>query len=171
MAESTLDLLRPNLACSDYERIIKRFYGFIQPWERLNRELILAAIPSFSPRFERSEWLQQDLRSLAVNPEHLPLYKEAAPARNLAAALGAMYVIEGSTLGGQFIIRHLAGTPGIPPQATRYFSGYGPRTGEMWQTFRAEAAQHVAAGEHDQTVYAAKETFRSICQWFGEADR
>ncbi|UOQ78251.1 hypothetical protein MUN84_06595 [Hymenobacter sp. 5516J-16] len=43
-----------------------------------------------------------------------------------------MYVLEGSTLGGQVIARQLA-KANIPARA--YFSGHAEQTGPLWKTF------------------------------------
>lgn len=54
-----------------------------------------------------------------------------------AAAMGALYVLEGSTLGGRVIGRHIAALHGIEGDGLAYYRGYGPNTGAMWAVFRA----------------------------------
>ena len=53
--------------------------------------------------------------------------------------MGRLYVLEGSTLGGAFIDRHLATVPELSGLRLRAFSPYGPETGAMWQGFRRAA--------------------------------
>ncbi len=79
-------------------------------------------------------------------------------------ALGRLYVLEGSTLGGTFIDRHLAGVPGLP--RLRSFTPYGAETGAMWAAFRRLTRQHVAGpGDAARVVGAARATFAVLAGW------
>lgn len=50
--------------------------------------------------------------------------------------VGALYVIEGSTLGGQLISRSLNQHLGLTLNTgARFFYGYGEQTALMWQSF------------------------------------
>jgi heme oxygenase len=84
-------------------------------------------------------------------------------------ALGTLYVLEGSTLGGQVIVRHLAGDPsgdGVPPSAWRCFDPYGPETGRMWRSFREHVtAWESAGGDPDTFVAGALRTFEALDTW------
>ena len=69
------------------------------------------------------------------------------PVTGTDAALGRLYVLEGSTLGGVFIDRHLAALPrlaGLP--RLHAFSPYGAETGAMWAAFRRQTRARVDAG-------------------------
>ncbi|MGY1669234.1 biliverdin-producing heme oxygenase [Geodermatophilus sp. SYSU D00710] len=86
------------------------------------------------------------------------------------AALGRLYVLEGSTLGGAFIDRHLAGVPGLP--RLRCFSPYGEDTGAMWAAFRRTTRRHVAGhGDAHRVVAAARGTFAVLADWCAPAAR
>jgi heme oxygenase len=54
-----------------------------------------------------------------------------------AAAVGAQYVLEGSSLGGQFLSRQLFDRLQLTPErGGAYFAAYGAATGRRWQAFR-----------------------------------
>jgi heme oxygenase len=81
-------------------------------------------------------------------------------------ALGRLYVLEGCTLGGTFIDRHLAALPGLGGIRLRAFSPYGAETGAMWHAFRRATRDRVArGGDPDAMVSAATATFRSLASW------
>jgi heme oxygenase len=87
-------------------------------------------------------------------------------------ALGRMYVLEGATLGGTFIDRHLAGLPQLSGVRLRAFSPYGERTGAMWRAFRRTTRAHVAgAGDADRVVDAACRTFAALVHWTDTSSR
>ena len=76
-----------------------------------------------------------------------------------------MYVLEGSTLGGAFIDRHLASLPQLAGVRVRAFSPYGAETGAMWHAFRRVARERVAAGGDARSVDSARATFRALDAW------
>ena len=89
------------------------------------------------------------------------------------AALGRMYVLEGSTLGGTFIDRHLATLPGLAGSPRlRAFSPYGADTGAMWAAFRRFTRSHVEdRGDAGRVVAAARSTFAVLADWCAPAAR
>lgn len=53
-----------------------------------------------------------------------------------AAALGAFYVVEGATLGGQVLLPLVARTLGVDAEhGASYLASYGPAVREMWARF------------------------------------
>jgi heme oxygenase (biliverdin-IX-beta and delta-forming) len=77
-------------------------------------------------------------------------------------ALGAMYVLEGSTLGGAVIRRELAKNPHLADQVAgfHYYGCYGPLIGERWKSFQGLLAEWATSPEQqDAVVQKAKETF------------
>ncbi|SEO04388.1 Heme oxygenase [Duganella sp. CF517] len=82
------------------------------------------------------------------------------------ALTGAAY-LEGATLGGQFISQHVRQVLGVTPATGgRFFHGYGHRTGQMWQHFRATVTDFsMPPAIQDATVAAAKDTFQKLHRW------
>lgn len=79
-------------------------------------------------------------------PEVLPIFP--APDDALEA-LGMLYVLEGSTLGGRMILRALADR-GIYDLALAFLDPYGPDTGKSWRDFLAVLARE--AGRDDARI-------------------
>ena len=88
-------------------------------------------------------------------------------------ALGRLYVLEGSTLGGTFIDRHLATLPDLADGARLCaFSPYGAETGAMWHAFRRVTREHVRdGGDADRLVAAPRTTFTVLADWCEPARR
>ena len=78
---------------------------------------------------------------LAVFVGDRPLPDFPAPAGQ-AEALGMLYVLEGSTLGGQFITRALA-TRGVIDPGLAFLDPYGDETGVRWRSFLAVLVREV----------------------------
>jgi heme oxygenase len=82
-------------------------------------------------RRRRSGMLLADLTALGVLT--VPAAPPSPPLHGLFDAIGCLYVIEGSTLGGQIILRHVRERLGASAAgAASFFRGYGPETGGMW---------------------------------------
>jgi heme oxygenase len=167
--ERVLDLMSDALTLRTYVRTLERFHGFWQPVERrLQRIVGLREIGLDLAERERAPLLVADLRALGIaDPAALPLCEELPGIDGVPAALGCLYVLEGSSLGGQVIRRHAHERLGITEETGgRFFQGYGERTGEMWRAFSA-AVNAFPAGPAGQEsmVEAAISTFRSLRRW------
>lgn len=75
------------------------------------------------------------------------------PLTSLPAALGAFYVLEGSTLGGRFLLPEVQTRLGDVP--TAFLTGYGARTGRMWKQTRAALVRGVAEAPHPPSAEQA----------------
>ena len=79
--------------------------------------------------------------------------------------MGALYVLEGSTLGGQMIARMLQKNPllNLVPGQLNFFLGYKKETGPKWKSF--QAALNLLDGETETLVSTARQTFSLFTQW------
>ena len=117
-------------------------------------------------RRRRAHLFAADLRALGAEPDAAAL-PELPAVEDTDQALGRLYVLEGSTLGGTFISRHLATLP-ILGHDVRLgaFSPYGAETSAMWHAFRRVTRDRVAAGgDAGRVVGAARATFSALAAW------
>ncbi len=73
-----------------------------------------------------------------------------------------MYVLEGSTLGGQVIARQLA-VAGIDGRS--FFASRAERTGPLWKQFTQLLEAAAAAEDADAIVASAILTFQTLAAW------
>ena len=124
------------IAClANYRRLLMRFLALQQPLEAtLNRHLSGTEI-NLQER-KKSHLLAADLRVLGV-PDyeiHAITWRPAPPIQNEAEALGALYVSEGSTLGGMQIRAMISDALALDAETgCAFFAGYKDRTHEMWR--------------------------------------
>lgn len=115
-------------------------------------------------------WLDDDLAVLGAHSLYEGAYRYEAGSgvvfrlHEPASAFGAIYVMEGATLGGQVVARHVIPALGLTATAgCRYFAGYGGRTGERWRdTANAIARYSAAADAADRIVQGAQDTFAQV---------
>lgn len=110
----------------------------------------------------RAPLLEADLRALGIDPSAIPRCRALPYLGTLPRALGALYVLEGSRLGGQILARQVAG--GVP---TRFLVGAAARTGSRWSSFcrfaESRAARNPSTIPH--STDAAVETFAALATW------
>jgi heme oxygenase len=83
--------------------------------------------------------------------------------RDPIAILGVLYVMEGSTLGGAVLRRHLAAAFGLTDAGLRYYSPYGRHPKPHWVAFSARMNRAITAdADADRVVAAASEGFVRI---------
>ena len=152
-----------------YRHLLRRLYGFHRAFE----SAMALGAPTRLGRRGRSSWLVEDLLALGV-PERdiaaLPLCRAIAVPGSEAQALGALYVLEGSTLGGVQIARALSALfESSEGAGRRFFLGYGAAHGAMWRAF-LEALESYAddSAAADEAVAAAVATFDEFELWMSE---
>lgn len=171
--EDGLNIFQRASTPQGYREVLQKFYTIYRPMERRLTDSMdwEAAGWDFENRL-KTGWLAQDLHALGMSPaeiENLPLCAYVPPAENLAEAVGCLYVLEGSTLGGQFISKRLRETLGITPETGgRFFTGYGTETAAQWKRFGSWAEGLAASDPSIQpvAVSTAKATFDCFFRWF-----
>jgi heme oxygenase len=164
--ERTLDITSRTATQAGYRALLTRFYGFHRVWEAAVAPLI-ADRAFFDPR-RRTGLLARDLRALGLDRREIASLPACTPLMalpNRAAALGAMYVVEGSTLGGAIISRHVQRRLGLGPHTgCAYFGAYGKATGAMWRSFCARLLAS-STPDGDDVVAAALDSFDILQRW------
>ncbi|WP_255442903.1 biliverdin-producing heme oxygenase [Corallococcus sp. Z5C101001] len=173
--EGAVRLMDAHLTPADYQRQLESFHGFYLPVEALLAGPLSALEPALNlPARWKTPLLAQDLRALGHDAGSLARLPRASPLPSLPGlpeALGCAYVLEGSTLGGQLILRHL--TRHFGPDARvgsfAFFRAYGEEVGPMWRSFGAvltQASERAASSSFDAAVVqGARDTFDGFAAW------
>ncbi len=159
---------------ADYRLLLGRLWGFHTSFE----QVLEAAARSLALDIDmaaraRAPMLEKDLRVLGLGAddiERLPRCEEIFQPRDEAGFMGALYVVEGSTLGGIQIARALAGLfDGAEGEGRRFFLGYGANHSAMWRGFlaRLDACTGDEAGE-TAAVEGAVQTFADFERWMDD---
>ncbi|MCP3103111.1 biliverdin-producing heme oxygenase [Myxococcus sp. K15C18031901] len=176
--EASVRLLEPGLTADDYRRHLEAVLGFQAPVEAPLTEVLDAALPALRMRERRKvPLLEQDLRALghdAASLSRLPRCARRPSVSELPEALGCAYVLEGSTLGGQLILRHLRRHFGErAPGGFAYFQAHGEEVGARWRAFGEallQASADAASTDFDaRVVLAAQDTFDCFGAWLRES--
>ncbi|WP_416757168.1 biliverdin-producing heme oxygenase [Roseateles sp. So40a] len=175
--EALLRLEAP-MPIARYGRIVQGFHEFLTLWEMRVRHALPERLRPWFDERQRAPFAARDIAALGLTQD-LAMRDAARAAQHRimldspATAIGSLYVLEGSALGGQVLTRQLAGQGLTPDRGAAYFHGYGERTGAMWREFRA-LAQDTAGGDAASRTAACKaavQTFKALIETFGALDR
>lgn len=131
-------------------------------------EKAVSALPEFvnleGLNFEsrkKNALLEADLKVLGLDKDSLDALDYSLSFDNLHQALGAFYVMEGSTLGGSVISRHLAKNENLSSVNEFNFYGcYGDMVGPNWKAFQQVLIDNADTTERESImVQAACDTF------------
>lgn len=113
----------------------------------------------------RSSRLELDLLGLNGAPGDTP-DQPFAPLADAGEALGLLYVLEGSTLGGA-VIRKALLARGQDMNGLSFFSPYGEATGSMWRAFVGVLEAYGETGPEQTEAMAAGAVlgFESATTW------
>jgi heme oxygenase len=169
--EHTLNLPEAIKDFEDYRRWLTRFFGiYYSIEESLGRftQWDESGIP-FEP-FARANSLSKDLNAMSVPIETVELApRDQVPQFvNFSEAVGALYVLEGSTLGGRFILLDLSKRLGQRIDgANSFFAGYGSHTGLSWTAFKTSLDNFLSQDpvRFSSVLTGANATFASVESW------
>ena len=171
--------LLSTLSIRTYTDLLKKLFGFYKPLEER-----IAALPDRHnlpvdlDRRQKAPLLMRDLLWLKVTQPQLSQLTscERLPeVKSITEALGCLYVLEGATLGGQVIGRHLKKNLALDEdRGCAFFCSYGDEVGLMWQSFQETLRSYCSkygSTEEAQLVKSACETFASLDYWLFEGGR
>ncbi|MEB0090735.1 biliverdin-producing heme oxygenase [Pseudomonas sp. CCI1.2] len=152
-----------------YRRIMQAYYGFYLPFEALLAEPA-SNIPGMGwAQRLKTPTLKQDLLALGLTDAQiaaLPLCQNLPVVETHAQALGALYVVEGATLGGQALRPIIKAKVGVEfATGGAFMDVYGVETRHLWQVFLACLSCVHEAEDIAQTVAVAQQTFICFEGW------
>ncbi len=176
-------VMRPLLGgCSDageYRRVLEHLFGFHAPLEQalFAAEAPLPATLGMNQR-RRVAALRRDLGDLgmgAAGIDGLPLVRALPRLDTAGRALGALYVREGSTLGGKVMAAKLDPLLGAGEMSGRRFLSGDDDAGSSWRSCCGAIEMAATQGHLVDMVAGAQETFAAFEAWLdgvaGQADQ
>ncbi|MBA4853849.1 biliverdin-producing heme oxygenase [Emticicia sp. BO119] len=161
-------LLDEGVSQKNYVTYLQKMREIVAFYEAEIFPVLDDTLPDLTKR-EKLSLIDKDLHYLSVDRSGLPGFENSTGGNSsIGYAMGCMYVMEGSTLGGKVILKHISKTLGIvPEQGGSYLDGYGDQTGQFWKIFLNILQEYSANNDCDNEIIAgAKDTFTSIKLYF-----
>jgi len=154
-----------------YVSLLQMFYSYFGGLEQqINSFIGEKEMADYSQR-RKADAIAADIKTLGGTVPALADSSELPAIDTLPKAFGALYVIEGSTLGGKIIAgmmrQHFTfnGNEGLS-----FFSGYGDNTDAMWTSFKTKLNAIASTAENRQEITeAANQTFEKFGEWIAKS--
>ena len=170
--ETSVDLMKRLHSKEAYVQLLSRFHGFYLPLEDRISSVLASEIPGLNlEERTKAHLLVIDLIALGKSEDEIasmPICDQLRPTNSIGHALGCLYVLEGSALGGQFIRREVERRLGFTSeQGCRFFTGQGDLTASAWRAFCNTLDSYADEHPHTQNniLFAAEETFKRFGEW------
>ncbi|WP_185154089.1 biliverdin-producing heme oxygenase [Fulvivirga sp. M361] len=156
-------LFKPNLLPSEYHQLIAKFYyAYSQLEHSINavQEIrLLLNDRTKIPLLKKDLSYMESITGMKLSDSDL---YELAAAENYGIALGMLYVMEGATLGGKYIVGGLRKLDWMVwEECLNFFNSYGDQRGVMWKKFTNYVMQYAEDNprEHQQILKGARVAF------------
>lgn len=173
-AEQYVRILDRHATVEDYRRYLVAMRGFHAPIEAcFADDSALEAVGFEANTRQKTHLLTRDLLHISPCAEATPRCGALPKTHTLSRRLGVAYVIEGSTLGGKFILARLP--PALAPlrgTATHFLEGYGAATGERWRSFGGVVERAITTTEEiTEAVAGARDAFSRMIDWLARFEQ
>ncbi|WP_207512949.1 biliverdin-producing heme oxygenase [Longitalea luteola] len=153
-----------------YIHLLRMFHGYYHALElQMEQYLKKDLIPDIAER-RKSNALLQDIRDLGGDSKNQQGKVDTPDINSYAQALGAAYVLEGSTLGGVIIAKMIrAQLPDIPAgKGFSFFNCYGENAHGMWNKFRTYLLALTRKEDQEAAADTARQTFLKFKAWIDQ---
>lgn len=161
-------IMNNSLSKDDYKKLLTINYIIHQKLENKLANMLdsdLAEKLQMNTRLKLSS-LEKDIQYWGIDSLTLPAlnFELFVPERNTAEVLGALYVLEGATLGGNVIKKHiLANSNFIGDEGgLNYYGVYGEELGSKWKIFVSILNESVKETNYEACVNSANATFDNL---------
>jgi len=165
----SVSIMNPAVTDAEYGLYLGLMHDVVKDAEENIFPLVHNAMPELDIH-PKAHFINADLKTLGF----VPAANAATPLSgslndiSVAFALGVMYVIEGSSLGGRVILKNINTALGHnEASGARYFAGYGGQTGSHWKSFLGQLIQYENdTKSEDEIIAGANYAFDAISRHF-----
>lgn len=162
------DIMNHTLSVNDYKKLLTINYIIHQRLENKLANMLetnLAQELDMNSRLKLNA-LEKDLAYWNIDSLTLPAldFDLFIPDQNNAAILGALYVLEGATLGGNVIKKHILANPNFKDNGDglHYYGVYGAELGAKWKKFVSIINEKVEEADYEVCINSANQTFDNL---------
>jgi heme oxygenase (biliverdin-IX-beta and delta-forming) len=172
--EAEISIAQHLRSTTSYGDLLDTLYGIHRPFEELLRsriEVFKTLIPDVEERF-KLHLLEADMAFVgrAVGPRVIPICS-LDELSTIPEMIGAFYVLEGSTIGGNMIATAVRESLGYSAgNGTSFYSSYGKDIGRKWNYFKKslDAVEHDKGFCREEVLGGATRMFLIFASWFGK---
>ena len=162
------EIMNNSLSIEQYKKLLTINYIIHQKLENKLCNMLdtdIAAELDMNSRLKLGA-LEKDLEYWQIDNLTLPglNFELFVPQKNTGEVLGALYVLEGATLGGNVIKRHILANNAFKghEEGLNYYGVYGEELSAKWKTFVSVLNERVVEADYEACVNSANSTFNNL---------
>ena len=162
------EIMNNSLSIDQYKKLLTINYIIHQKLENELANMLDSVIAEQLEMKDRLKLnaLTKDLDYWNINSLTLPelAFELFIPEKNTAEVLGALYVLEGATLGGNVIKRHILANPNFKnhEDGLNYYGVYGEQLSTKWKNFVSVLNERVEEADYKRCINSANQTFNNL---------
>lgn len=162
-------IMNASASTEEYKQVLRIFYGFYAAWEKkLDQVEFMSEVGLDMQKRKKLPLIINDMKNLGMENEieSLALCDYLPEMNNPAKLLGALYVIEGATLGGQLITKKIDEILGMNGKGAEFFNSYGDNVRPYWKEFMdAINGYSEKTGIEDPVIDSTHEMYMTFNKW------
>lgn len=147
----------------DYADVLKCFYAYFNSLEKEIHKFVDESVLSDLNERRNSNYIKEDIETLEADISGLTAVSTPS-IQTTAEALCALYVLEGSIMGGPYIVKMLE-KRGMD-RAFSFFNGYGANSGKMFASFVEVLNAYSDQITEERAIQVTNETFHKFGEVF-----
>lgn len=162
-------IVDPKITIQEYALYLSLMHDVVQNLEE-NIYPILSGVISDLCERKKAHLILNDLKNIGSEKKQTFSPLKNRSEISIPFAMGMMYVVEGSTLGGRFILKNIQENLGFTEEkGASYFSGYGNKTGSFWKNYLNSLTDFEAQNNSEKEIIAGADyAFRVIGKHLSE---
>lgn len=163
----SVSITNPNISIKQYAHYLQLMQAVIAQTESLVFPKVFDHIADIESR-RKLHLIEDDLLALDAPIKQFSAVFKNADQFTTPFSLGILYTVEGSTLGGRFILKNIQSALGFDEQhGARFFFGYGNQTGMLWKNFLHQLdAAVLQTNDPSEIIAGAQYAFDAIHEHF-----
>ncbi|RRJ89239.1 biliverdin-producing heme oxygenase [Flavobacterium macacae] len=165
----SMSIIAPTITVEEYALYLSLMHDVVQNLENDIYPILQEEIADLDER-KKAQQILSDLKVAGSEKKQTVSPFKNASEMSVAFAMGIMYVVEGSTLGGRFILKNVQKNLGYNEEkGASYFSGYGNKTGSFWKKYLNSLTEFESkTNSHEEIIAGADYAFRVIGKHLSE---
>ncbi len=156
-------LVGDGLTITQYVNYLATMRSFVLATERDLFPRLEKIFPDLDKR-KKLHQIDRDLEFLGITPTESDFAFEPSSTEHAA---GMLYVMEGSVLGGRYILNNVQKILKLSSDfGASYFAGYGNQTGIMWKNFLNAFSDYADSANQNAIIEGANQAFIGIREKF-----
>lgn len=128
-------IVDPKITIEEYALYLNLMHDVVYQLEEEIYPILSHLISDLIER-KKAQLILEDLKYIESDKKETVYPFKNASEISVPFAMGIMYVVEGSTLGGRFILKNIQESLGFNEEkGASYFAGYGNKTGSYWKNY------------------------------------